>query len=162
MPAPISATMWSPPAEAGTLTGSPRVSDLPTTAQPAGPKRAFTSAILVALGIVCVVAAGLIGSLAFPGRTPKTTVNAAAIPAAVAPDDPAPPSTPPLPATAVAIEPSTVAPPPVKTSAPAATTAPSGKATPVAAPPIVVPPIKSCSRSPPAPPPKKANPALGF
>lgn len=142
------------PAEAGTLTTSPGVSDLVMREPLAPAKRAFPVALLGAIGIGSVLAAVLIGSFAVLSRPARTPVSAAASPPAAATPD-APPPSPAVSVTAREIE---VEAPPAPEPAPAVKAASSAQPKP-ASPPIVV--AASKPRSPP-PPPKKPNPALGF
>jgi eukaryotic-like serine/threonine-protein kinase len=160
---PVASASWTAPSEAGTLTSAPRVSDLPDTLERvAAPKRAWTSAILAAFGILSVVAAGLIGSVALSNRRPPTTTaTAAAIPAAAPPDTPAPVVTPAPPETAREIDVEPAPPPPKVVKEPAVAATPTVERKP-AAPPIASAASKPRSTPPPSPPPKKANPALGF
>jgi serine/threonine-protein kinase len=173
---PPSSPSWRAPADAGTLTGSPRVSDLPTTMQHgAAPKRAWGSAILAAFGLVAVVAAGVIGSLALSGRHAKTTAAAALSPVAAAPSELPPPSsaapTPPPPALSAAPPPIPepareidleAAAPPAKTPGSDATTTTTKTKGKAATAPTSSAQTKTRSAPSSPPPPKKLNPELGF
>jgi serine/threonine-protein kinase len=157
--APHAATaQWPAPAEAGTLTTSPGVSDLVLREPLAPAKRGFPVAVLGAIGIVSVLAAVLIGSFAVLIRPARTTVSAAVIPPAAAPpDEPPPPPSPVVAATAREIE--VEAPPEPEPAPPPAVKVASSAQPKPASPPIVA--AASKPRSPP-PAPKKPNPALGF
>ena len=172
---PISAAAWPAPAETGTLTGSPRVSDLQLTLpRVPGPQRAWRWAILGTFAVVGLVAVTVLGGAALSTRSPKTTANAAAITAAPPSDEPAASALPAPPAASAASAPApaptpevTPAPPPPSAQA-AATAAPSASATTPREKPASPPTASTTARpksSPPAvqtPPAKKPNRDLGF
>ena len=169
---PISTTAWPAPVETGTLTGSPRVSDLQVTLpRVPGPQRAWRWAILGTFAVVGLVAVTLLGSAAVSTRSPKATANAAAITAPPPSDEPAASALPAPPAAnAPAPAPTPeITPPPSDSARSATTAAPSTSAAHAprekpASPPIVSTAARPKDTPPPATAPaaKKANPALGF
>ena len=167
------------PVETGTLTGSPRVSDVQITLPLApGASRPGRWAI-PAFAVVGVALVALLGSAVVSKRSPKESANAAAITASPPANDPALPASPapsdppaaiappPSPSTAATPEP-TPPPTPSATARAVATAAPSASAAAPREKPVSPPIVSTAARpkdSPPpaaGPPAKKPNPALGF